>query len=1105
MTQDKRRRASCGEKMRHMDTLRNYQREVLDRLLEAWRSHRSVMVQMPTGTGKTVLLAEVIRKELRGENLGLRGAAPRVGRDDLELRGDDRRVLVVAHRRELLEQIRGTVDAFGIDREEGRVVVESIQKLSGAGEGSSLFTLRFSLIIVDEAHHALAETYRTLWERWPEAKFLGLTATPCRLGGAPFTDLFDVLVQSWSVREFIGKGWLSDLDYISVRPDSVAVRKVAGMDKRGADGDYQTKQAALVLDTEESVEHLYQSYKKFADGKKGIVYAINRSHAQHIAAYYRERGVRCAVVDGKTPAKERSRLVEDYRRRALDVLVNCEIFGEGFDVPEVEFIQLARPTLSLALYLQQVGRGMRVSPGKDKVVILDQVGLCFSLGLPTAERDWQAMFLGEARGRGIALSSYRMTGLEMAVCKTLVNGEMVRLADFERMKAQLQQEWERLRRDREAKARMEALRRAKEEELSKAEWHGSLGIFREGGRYGVRRLDGTCLPAVYEQVQVLPPDSGRYLALARLPKEKSGCRDVWTVITKEGKDLHARMEGDFGGLRDDVFEFRRIEHGRFVTLYWDARYDRYHRAEWRVTVGGVEFFVDGGGEHTLRSAQTFKGKFTEDDVLYNGHIMVVGKHLFVKGGEVAHYTIAGFLDDCVIVEHGDDGEQEGWLQVTGDGAVGNRLATLPKGMTSVPLLRKLGLQRELRMKYGESGLCPRDYQTEMLDGIDRAFRRCKSVLLQVPSGAGKTFVASRVIRREMGRKGAQHWYGGILIVAHRVETMAQISRNLNRCGLAHTVVDRKHTGPCAYDGLALVDAANVQPFIKNVAGYFTPSMVVIDEAHAVDGSLCECLRRRYPNARLLGLSATPCADGETPLAKVFGKLVPSWSVKRLVAKGWLRDVDVVSVAGGTNDAERLCQAYKEHADGKRGILFADDSRQARRMADCYMQHGIKSEVIGFGDSAEVQEWKLNEFEAGMVKVLVCTDYFSDGMRCPDVDFVQLAKGTGSLNTYLHQVGCAMHPGKGEECGGDGSTPKLRRLTVLDHAGLCAKFGLPTDERDWKRLFNGERKRVVRKKVDAKRKGVKVAASQPAVQTKWQVRMQRLMPTTPREDVAQQRI
>ena len=465
--------------------LRDYQVEMLERLRQAWSGNentrqQSVMVQMPTGTGKTYLMAEVV-------------AHPQP-----LPKGGEPRVLVVAHRIELIEQISQTLERFGIDHglivsgkpidATKRVQVASIQTLTRritqttpsddtpptqegrttqttpsndtpptqegritqttpsndtpptqegritqttpsddtppTQEGRTTQTtpsddtpptqegrIDFSLIIIDEAHHAVAETYRMLWDRWPEARFLGLTATPCRLNGAPFTDLFDTLLQSWSIREFIQKGWLSDLDYVSVRSDSIAVRKVASLNKRGADGDYQTKQAALVLDTEESIEHLYRSYKEFADGKKGIVYAINREHARHIAEYYSERGLRCAVIDSMTPAKERQRIVEGYKASPLtplqlergtfrergtyrergvpmpgiDILVNVDIFSEGFDVPEVEFIQLARPTLSLSKYLQQVGRGMRVAKGKNEVVVLDQVGKALSLGEQVAK------------------------------------------------------------------------------------------------------------------------------------------------------------------------------------------------------------------------------------------------------------------------------------------------------------------------------------------------------------------------------------------------------------------------------------------------------------------------------------------------------------------------------------------------------------------------------------------------------------------------------------------------------------------------------------------------------------------------------------------------
>jgi len=188
--------------------------------------------------------------------------------------------------------------------------------------------------------------------------------------------------------------------YVSVTPENWMLEKIHGLKKRGVDGDYQTKEMATVMDTPESIAHLYDSYEAFAWRKKGIVYAIDREHAKHIAAYYQNKGVRCAVIDAKTPAQERAEIVERYKASSgIDVIVNVDIFSEGFDCPEVEFIQLARPTLSLSKYLQQVGRGMRKVPFKDYVTILDQVGLYQRFGLPTEARDWREMFLGQKDGR----------------------------------------------------------------------------------------------------------------------------------------------------------------------------------------------------------------------------------------------------------------------------------------------------------------------------------------------------------------------------------------------------------------------------------------------------------------------------------------------------------------------------------------------------------------------------------------------------------------------------------------------------------------------------------------------------------------------------------
>lgn len=356
--------------------LRDYQIEMKTRLMEAWKAHRSVMVQMPTGTGKTHLLASVVSEFVSSAGSG---------------------VWLIAHRRELVAQMEETLAKYGIRREDTPVRVMAVQWLSRhwneAGDAPGL-------IVIDEAHHALAASYTEMWKRYPAAKKLGVTATPCRLNRRGFTELFEVLVTSWSIAEFIEKGVLSVFDYVSIRPGSEEQRLIDGLEKRGADGDYQVKEMDAVLNRRPGIERLYRSVRQFASGKKGMVYAISIEHARRIAEYYSRRGVNAVAVDSKTPAMERKRMVEEFRHGKIEVLVNVDVFSEGFDCPDVEFVQLARPTLSLAKYLQQVGRGLRRSEGKEACMLIDNVGLYRIFGLPTQRWNWDAMFRGRMAGKG---------------------------------------------------------------------------------------------------------------------------------------------------------------------------------------------------------------------------------------------------------------------------------------------------------------------------------------------------------------------------------------------------------------------------------------------------------------------------------------------------------------------------------------------------------------------------------------------------------------------------------------------------------------------------------------------------------------------------------
>ena len=178
-----------------------------------------------------------------------------------------------------------------------------------------------------------------------------------------------------SIADFIRQGWLSAFDYVSIRPGSKSQRLIENLSKRGADGDFQTKEMNEVLNRKPRIEQLYESVRQYADGKKGIVYAICISHARSIAGFYRQRGINSVAIDSKTPTRQRKQLIENFKRGKIQVLVNVDVFSEGFDCPDVEFIQMARPTLSLAKYLQQVGRGLRKATGKDTCMLIDNVGL----------------------------------------------------------------------------------------------------------------------------------------------------------------------------------------------------------------------------------------------------------------------------------------------------------------------------------------------------------------------------------------------------------------------------------------------------------------------------------------------------------------------------------------------------------------------------------------------------------------------------------------------------------------------------------------------------------------------------------------------------------
>jgi superfamily II DNA or RNA helicase len=345
---------------------------------------------MPTGTGKTRLFTSIIH-DINEYSIQRREAV---------------KILIIAHRTELIDQIDESLERYKVahgiiagSRKKDKdykvpVQVASIQTLTNKYNIGEAEKLNAQFVIIDEAHHALASTYKRLWEIYPNAKWLGVTATPWRMNHKGFTDLFNTIILSQPIKDFIKQGYLSTYKYFSLRNDS-SIKKKIGEIEIDRFGEYKEASMQEKMDIGSIRAQLLNSYLTFAKGKRGIIYAININHAKHICQEYQNAGFNAVSIDSKTPASERKELVGKFKNKEIDIIVNVDVFSEGFDCPDIEFIQLARPTLSLVKYLQQVGRGLRPTKNKENCVILDNVGMYANFGLPDEHRLWNYFFLGK--------------------------------------------------------------------------------------------------------------------------------------------------------------------------------------------------------------------------------------------------------------------------------------------------------------------------------------------------------------------------------------------------------------------------------------------------------------------------------------------------------------------------------------------------------------------------------------------------------------------------------------------------------------------------------------------------------------------------------------
>lgn len=359
--------------------LRGYQREIISRIRQSLANgHRHIIVQSPPRTGKTVVMAEIARRTTDKGN----------------------RACFIIHRKEVLEQAKATFQEQGVD-----------PNLLEAGMVQSLTrhvdTMRPpEVILIDEAHHALAKSYTRILEAFPTAYVLLFTATPVRTGRNQLDQIADDIIVGKSIKELTEQGFLAPFKYYAAKDKDVDDKKL----RRSSTGDYVTSSIEEAV-SHKIYSHTVDEYLAKAGGKQAVVYTYSVEAANHLASEFTARGITAEAIDATTPAQMRDTAVQAFRDQKLKVLVNVNLFTEGIDLPNVDCVIMVRPTMSLALYMQFSMRCLNPRPGKTAVII-DQVGNWERFGLPNADRDWKAL----AKSKATAAKSLKRSGIQVIQC-----------------------------------------------------------------------------------------------------------------------------------------------------------------------------------------------------------------------------------------------------------------------------------------------------------------------------------------------------------------------------------------------------------------------------------------------------------------------------------------------------------------------------------------------------------------------------------------------------------------------------------------------------------------------------------------------------------------
>ena len=336
-----------------MSELRPYQSALLDEVRQAYREGaRRPCIVLPCGGGKSCITAEAAKCATDKGN----------------------RVLFLVHRRELVDQIRQTFYDWGVDLSLCRV--EMVQ--TACRRINRMHVPR--LIITDENHHCLASSYRKIYDAFPDAQCLGVTATPVRLNGGGLGDVNDRLVLGVSAKWLIENKHLAPYEYYAP-----AVADLSGVHTKR--GEYVTSEVMDVLDHATIYGDVVGHYQKLAAGHKAVCYCASVSHSKEMAERFQAAGIPAAHIDGETDKYTRKRIIDKFRSGTIQILCNVDLISEGFDVPDCSCAILLRPTQSLTLFIQQSMRPMRYQPGKTAIII-DHVGNYTRFGMPDDDREW---------------------------------------------------------------------------------------------------------------------------------------------------------------------------------------------------------------------------------------------------------------------------------------------------------------------------------------------------------------------------------------------------------------------------------------------------------------------------------------------------------------------------------------------------------------------------------------------------------------------------------------------------------------------------------------------------------------------------------------------